>query len=351
MDGGMGDRRRSVLRFAYAALVILRAGVADSLADTSEQAWRGALLEAHSVRIALESDPDLRARRIRREIRRLVQQANEALRGAATQTEKRERFNHFFFTDAGFGPAGLEDSAEPLLIHKVLQTRRGNCVGLAQAYLIIAQRLELPVVGVATPTHLLVRWVEGTELVNTELLEGGLQRSDVEYRRQHAIRETDPSTPIFLRDLGADEVAARIFNNRGVLRSRMGALEDAEADYRRAIELDPRFPAPRYNQALDLLNTGRAADALPYLEAALALHPADPWALNNRALVRMKLGRLQEALLDLQQALTIQPELPAARRNLELARAALARQKLISGTATQEEAATGGSGEPTGPQP
>jgi regulator of sirC expression with transglutaminase-like and TPR domain len=303
------------------------------------------------VRVALESENGLKAGPIRREIRRLTREARKYLRGASTLSKRLKQFNRFFFIDAGFGPAVEGDSAESLLIHKVLQNRRGNCVGLAQAYLVIAQRLHLPVVAAATPTHLLVRWVDGAERVNVELLERGLGRSDAEYRQEHAIREADPSQPVFLRDLSSEEVAARIFNNRGVLRSRAGVPEEAAGDYQRAVELDPRFPAPHYNLALDLLNAGRAAEALAHLDAALALHPSDPWALNNRALVRWRLGQATEAVMDLERALAIQSEFPTARRNLELVRAAMNRSPVLSDAPPAAAPGIDRGSELTGPRP
>ncbi len=288
----------------------------------SDKAPGGATLESLAVRVAVEADPEAGARRMRGALRRLEADARRALESAAGPDEKRARFGRFFFEEAGFD--GEADLAQPdgLLLHRVLERRRGTCVGLAQVYLILAERLGLPVRAAATPAHLFARWTEGDGRVNVELLEKGRSYSDDEYRSRQPLREPDPGRPAFLRDLGPEEVAARLYNNRGVMRSRAGRLAEAEADYARALELDPRFSAPHYNRGLDRLGSGRPREALADLEAALAIHPADAWALNNRGLARLALGERTAAESDFLQALAIDSSLAAARDNLQRVRSA-----------------------------
>lgn len=263
-------------------------------------------------------EPQASQRDLRRRIQKLTRDARKSMQTAESTEERIARFNHFFFEQAGFRPLTGEESQSSLLLNHVLQDRRGNCVGLTQAYLAIAERLKLPVVAAATPTHLFIRWRANGERVNVELLETGTQRSDSEYRERYRIREANPDDPLFLRDLGSREVAARVHNNLGVVQSRAGRLDQAGVEYARALELDPRFPAPLYNRGLDHLTSGRAREALEDLEAALALYPSDAWALNNHGLARLRLGERERALESFRKALAIDPDFETAKANLRL---------------------------------
>lgn len=308
-------------------------------------------LEPQAIRAATEADAGTSQRKIRRELNRLTRAAKRALAGAGSAREKRERLNRLFFVDAGFKPASDQASAEGLLLHHVLRSREGTCVGLALVYIILAERLGLPVVAAATPTHLVARWVEGEISINTELLESGAEHPDSEYRSRHRIREPDPAHPVFLRNLGSLEVMARVHNNLGVIRSRAGSLEAAAGHYARALELDPLFPAPHYNRGLDRLNTGDPAEALADFEAALAIYPADTWALNNRGLALLQLGRIQDAIADFERALTFDPELAPAKKNLGIARSrtSASRTEAVSPVGAPVEPSS--SGEPAAARP
>ena len=308
-------------------------------------------LEHLATALACAEDPGAEARRIRAVLKRLSRQAAEATAGASSLQERRERFDRFFFRTAGFGGEADASTREGLLLHRVLERRRGTCVGLAQAYLALAERLGLPVVAVATPNHIFVRWLEEGRHVNVELLEAGKQIADEEYRQRNRIREADPSNPIFMRNLNTTELLARVYNNLGVIRSRSGDIDGGISNYGEAIRLDPRFPAPHYNRGLDHLNAGRVQNALSDLDAALTLHPADAWALNNRGLARLRIGKWEAAIEDLEKALAVDPTLPAGRKNLEIARLLLRDSKLPANSPRQEGRQEGAGGELAEPRP
>jgi regulator of sirC expression with transglutaminase-like and TPR domain len=97
-------------------------------------------MEPQAIQIATEADPASSARQIRLAMNRLGREAKEALGHASTLQERRDRFNRFFFSEAGFKPDGNQNSVDGLLLHDVLRRRQGTCVGLAQVYLILAER-------------------------------------------------------------------------------------------------------------------------------------------------------------------------------------------------------------------
>jgi regulator of sirC expression with transglutaminase-like and TPR domain len=304
-----------------------------------------------AIQVSVESDPKVKRREIRGLLNRLALEAERTVGEAQTEPEKRRRFNSFFFEQLGFSGESDQTTTEGLLLHRVLDRRRGNCVGLAQAYLSLAEELGLPVVAAATPTHLFARWIENGGYVNVELLERGAEVSDDAYRQRQRIRETDPAHPVYLRNLNPQEVMARVHNNLGVIRSRAGLLGEAVGHYARALQMDPLFPAPRYNRGLDHLNAGRPNEALLDFDSALAIYPAEPLALNNRGLALLRLNRYQEAVEAFGGAVSIDPDLQAARSNLEIAQAV--RKRDAGGLAAAEAGAEIGKEEtsPSGPIP
>jgi protein O-mannosyl-transferase len=89
---------------------------------------------------------------------------------------------------------------------------------------------------------------------------------------------------------------AGIHDSIGVAQGELGRREDAEASYRRAIEVDPRFRDP-YAHLADLYERdGRAADAVALYEKLLGERPNDPPTLLKLARLLDRMGRHQEAI-------------------------------------------------------
>jgi predicted Zn-dependent protease len=101
------------------------------------------------------------------------------------------------------------------------------------------------------------------------LIENDLPRAEARLRA-HLMRH--PTDVAALRMLA--EVAARLRR-----------YADAQTLLERCLELSPSFTAARYNYAVVLNRQGKAAAALPHVEALLAQQPRDPGYLNLKAAV------------------------------------------------------------------
>ncbi|HKQ98601.1 MAG TPA: tetratricopeptide repeat protein [Candidatus Polarisedimenticolia bacterium] len=120
----------------------------------------------------------------------------------------------------------------------------------------------------------------------------------------------------FPRDLDTNGFLAQVHNNLGVIHSERREHERAEAEYRRALDLDPLLSAAWYNRGNDLLIAGQPREAIKKLDEALRLYPIDTWALNNRGRSWAALGKKSRARKDFEAALAIDPEFGPAKRNL-----------------------------------
>ena len=84
----------------------------------------------------------------------------------------------------------------------------------------------------------------------------------------------------------------------------------AEAEYRKAIALNPNDATSHHWYAILLENLGRSSEALPENEKALALDPAAPQINANHADVLSHLHRSGDALAELTRLISANPEFP-----------------------------------------
>ncbi len=151
-----------------------------------------------------------------------------------------------------------------------------------------------------------------------------------------------------------DDVPWRLYYMRGIARERLGKWDQAEPDFRKALELNPDQPQvlnylgyslvernTRLNEALDMIQRavearprdgyivdslgwayyrlGRYADALVQMERAVELSPLDPVLNDHLGDVYWANGRKREARVQWRRALSLDPEeKDAARIRLKL---------------------------------
>jgi regulator of sirC expression with transglutaminase-like and TPR domain len=253
-----------------------------------------------------------------RTIAELADQARAEIVSRASGPATVEALNRLVFTRLGV--RGSEDLKDPcnLLPSRVLERKQGYCVGIAALYLLLAEKLSLPIYAVATPSHVFLRYDDGNTRINIETLQGGANVPDEQYIREQRIPEKSIRRGVFMRNLTADEFLAQVYNNLGVIYSERKDYERAAAEYRRALDLDPRFPATLYNFGNDLLKTGNNRRAVRLFSKSLRLYPTDIWALNNRGLAYVKLGKREKARRDFEEALRIDPGFKQAIGNLDV---------------------------------
>lgn len=264
-----------------------------------------------------EEAPSFDAYRTRARIDALTRRARGRLAGIDDPRLVVERLNRFFFEEEGF--AADLDLRDPdnLFPDRVIRRRRGYCTGLALVYLGIAEGLGLPIHGVNTPEHLLLRYRDETQRINIELLAEGRDIPDEHYRERDRIDPRSEAAGVFLTDLDADRFLSQIVNNLGTLETRKGHGPRAERLYTTAIQLDPRNPTAFYNLGRQWMAENRCADAIRVFGKALDLNPNDVPSLNNRGVCRAQLGDPDGAAADFLAALAIDPGSESARRNLE----------------------------------
>ena len=107
--------------------------------------------------------------------------------------------------------------------------------------------------------------------------------------------------------------------NLGVLLAMTGRVNEAIAEYERALARDPQYSDARSNLATALARRGDVTRAARELAAVVAADPENALARTNLGLIRLQQGQRLAAVRELEEALRLAPGLPAAEAALAAA--------------------------------
>jgi tetratricopeptide (TPR) repeat protein len=110
--------------------------------------------------------------------------------------------------------------------------------------------------------------------------------------------------------------AASYHSNLGTILQAQGRLEEAQASYRKALELDPAMPQIYINLGLALQDQGKLGEAIESYRKAIELNLELPEAYSNLGNALQSEGKLDEAILHYKRALALRPEFAEASFNL-----------------------------------
>ena len=128
-------------------------------------------------------------------------------------------------------------------------------------------------------------------------------------------RRIDDAIAEFNKALELDPGDAKAHSNLGLALVQQGRLDEAERHYRKTLELNPRhFKAYEYLGAV-YLRTNRMDSAIASFKAALAIQPSEAEALNDLGVAFMQSGRDAEGLDAFQRAVSVEPNNARYRKN------------------------------------
>ena len=113
----------------------------------------------------------------------------------------------------------------------------------------------------------------------------------------------------------AVEPKAEIYSDLGFVKARLGNRDEALADYRKALELDPKCASAHFNLAVARLQSGQLEDAESHYRETLSLKPTAS-AHNGLAYVLNRQGRTDEAIAEYQNAIALDAKFTPAYNNL-----------------------------------
>ena len=137
--------------------------------------------------------------------------------------------------------------------------------------------------------------------------------AEATYRRALALRDSDHVSRGFLANLlalrGANEEALRELQflatvrpdqasipfNIGFIQESLGRPEEAEVQFRKALELDPKLDRAWYGLGLVLISLRRPQEAIDALKRNTELQPMSPYGWYQLAMTHHHLGETSEA--------------------------------------------------------
>jgi regulator of sirC expression with transglutaminase-like and TPR domain len=157
---------------------------------------------------------------LKKTLDRLTESARSQLKGNPSPAQTVEILRkviheegRYRYTDA-LDPAGMPINPAELFLHGLLQTRRGYCMNLSLLYLILGERLNLPLVGVPLPNHFFVRYDSPEYRVNIEATEGGTAFPDSFYEQRFGAVKGEK---YFMSNLGKKQTLGAYFSNVGLV--------------------------------------------------------------------------------------------------------------------------------------
>ncbi len=97
-----------------------------------------------------------------------------------------------------------------------------------------------------------------------------------------------------------------------------GKIEEAIAECKKAIQVDPEFGNPYNDIGAYLIELGRHEEAIPWLQKAMTAKRYEPrhYPHFNLSRVLVKQGKIQEAIREIKAALELEPGYVLARKEL-----------------------------------
>ncbi len=105
-------------------------------------------------------------------------------------------------------------------------------------------------------------------------------------------------------------------NGLGIALVNVGRIDDAIAQYQRALDIRPDYIDAHNNLGIALLREARIDEAIAQFQKSLAIKPDYAKARNNLGVALLREARIDEAIAQFQQALDIRPDYAEAHKNL-----------------------------------
>jgi len=119
-------------------------------------------------------------------------------------------------------------------------------------------------------------------------------------------------------EAASDEAVQR--NNLGASLLQQGKIDEAVAEFQKAVALDPKYTAAYLNLSYAYDRQGRTEEATAQYQKVIALEPGNLFAHNNLGVLYDKKGLYAEAIKEFEQVLQVDPSNATARDNLERAK-------------------------------
>jgi formylglycine-generating enzyme required for sulfatase activity/cytochrome c-type biogenesis protein CcmH/NrfG len=267
--------------------------------------------------VSKERNPSLDVNKYLAQLDTLTQNVKRRIKPGSSAEQIIEALRQSIHKEGGFGylenvdEQGLPTNPDEIYMHGLLDNKRGYCMTLSLLYLIVGERLNLPLHGVALPNHFFVRYDSGKIRINIETTEGGVTRPDSFYMQQFGVPEGERDQ-YFMRNLGKKQSLGAYFANVGTFHFKAGKPDSALAYLKFAAAANPAATDIQNNLANIFAEMKKYDEAIRHYNKALKADPGNPSTLFNLGATYAEAGKDREAIETLLQVLQIDPSFAEA---------------------------------------
>ncbi len=271
--------------------------------------------------ISKEWNPTLNLGVYRAKLNALTQSISNRLTEGASPAETIRILREAIHTTSGYAYTdevdgqGIPLNPNELFMHGLLDTRRGYCMNLSLLYLVVAERLNLPIFGVALPNHFFVRYQSKTARINIEATDGGHEFPDSFYRQRFDLPDSE-EVGYFLSNLAKKQTLGAYYSNVGMAYYKKGKPAKAIYYLQASTKINPASLDSHNNLGNILAEEKRHAEAVEQYLLALKYNPGDLSTLYNLGATYMEMGDKKKAIEAFLQVVQIQPGYTPARAKL-----------------------------------
>jgi formylglycine-generating enzyme required for sulfatase activity/regulator of sirC expression with transglutaminase-like and TPR domain len=266
-------------------------------------------------------NPSLEIQPLRDEISNLVLDVKNNLKGSSDADAIVRSLRKAVHNKAGYryteqvDARGIPNNDEELFLHGMLETKRGYCMNLSLLYLILGQKLDLPLFGITLPNHFFVRYEKGNNRINIEATEMGTSFSDSFYRQRY-LSSSEKESSYFLKNLDTKQTLGAYFSNIGMVYYQNQKIERAVFYLQLSTKINPASIDAQNNLANIYSGQKKYKEAIQHYEFALKSSPGNISTLFNLGLVHQQNGNLNAAIENFLQVVQIDNNFAPAHQRL-----------------------------------
>jgi formylglycine-generating enzyme required for sulfatase activity/regulator of sirC expression with transglutaminase-like and TPR domain len=266
-------------------------------------------------------NPSLDIQPLQDEIKNLVLDVKHNLQGASNADAIIRALRLTINNNAGYhyteqvDARGIPINDEELFLHGMLKTKRGYCMNLSLLYLILGQKLDLPLFGIPLPNHFFVRYEKGKDRINIEATEMGASFSDSFYRQRY-LASSEKESSYFLKNLNTKQTLGAYFSNIGMVYYQNQKIERAVFYLQLSAKINPASIDAQNNLANIYSELKKYPEAIQHYEIALKASPGNISTLFNLGLVYEQSGKLNVAIENFLQVVQIDNNFAPAHQRL-----------------------------------
>jgi formylglycine-generating enzyme required for sulfatase activity/regulator of sirC expression with transglutaminase-like and TPR domain len=251
--------------------------------------------------ISKHRDPALDLAPLRAELDRLTDQVRTRLKKATSPQEIVDAFRETIHDEGGYrytdrvDAQGIPIDSTELFLHGMLKSKRGYCMNLSLLYLIIADRLDVPLYGVPLPNHFFVRYKSGNTSINIEATDSGYTIPDSYYQKKMDLPENS-SSGFFMSNIGKKATLGSYFSNVGMVYYKSKQAETAVFYLDLSTRINTGSIEAHNNLANIYSETGQVEKAISHYKQALQAAPGNLSTLFNLGLAESQSGHSDKAI-------------------------------------------------------